>query len=308
MDTESPSYAMYRVLRDFGGIPYRDAAAVIVDAGAASGESTLGARIADKTFLSRRVVHASAGNAPVHADLGGAAEALAARMAKRLGEGAWGLICEHFAGPGTARMEESLSACGHDALVYRNACARVAGAGELDSRSRATLLVLLFIAAGVTADPALAASEARGYADRRLGASVRTPPPSIVKGKKRAESPAPEGLGLLRADGSCAKPPIYEVSRGPEGTVIGSIPCDGDSIADVGPDVSRRHARVRLVDGQWLLEDLGSTNGTWVVPGGSPAQGRKPIRVEPGRPVAIQNADQILLGSSTRFLVMRTAR
>lgn len=141
-----------------------------------------------------------------------------------------------------------------------------------------------------------------------MGASVRTPPPSIVKGKKRAESPAPEGLGLLRADGSCAKPPIYEVSRGPEGTVIGSIPCDGDSIADVGPDVSRRHARVRLVDGQWLLEDLGSTNGTWVVPGGSPAQGRKPIRVEPGRPVAIQNADQILLGSSTRFLVMRTAR
>lgn len=227
---------MYRVLRGFGGIPYRDAAAVIVDAGAASGESTLGARIADKTFLSRRVVHASAGNAPVHADLGGAAEALAARMAKRLGEGAW------------------------------------------------------------------------GYADRRLGASVRTPPPSIVKGKKRAENPAPEGLGLLRAVGSCAKPPIYEVSRGPEGTVIGSIPCDGDSIADVGPDVSRRHARVRLVDGQWLLEDLGSTNGTWVVPGGSPAQGRKPIRVEPGRPVAIQNADQILLGSSTRFLVMRTAR
>lgn len=181
MDTESPSYAMYRVLRDFGGIPYRDAAAVIVDAGAASGESTLGARIADKTFLSRSVVHASAGNAPAHADLGGAAEALAARMAKRLGEGAWGLICEHFAGPGAARMEESLSACGRDALVYRNACARVAGAGELDSRSRATLPVLLFIAAGVTADPALAASEARGYADRRLGASVRTPPPSIVK-------------------------------------------------------------------------------------------------------------------------------
>lgn len=65
---------------------------------------------------------------------------------------------------------------------------------------------------------------------------------------------------------------------------------------------------MRLVDGQWLLEDLGSTNGTWVVPGGSPAQGRKPICVEPGRPVAIQNADQILLGSSTRFLVMRTAR
>ena len=28
--------------------------------------------------------------------------------------------------------------------------------------------------------------------------------------------------------------------------------------------VSRRHAELRLVDGRWMLRDLGSSNGTWV--------------------------------------------
>jgi hypothetical protein len=28
--------------------------------------------------------------------------------------------------------------------------------------------------------------------------------------------------------------------------------------------VSRRHAELRMVDGRWILRDLGSSNGTWV--------------------------------------------
>jgi pSer/pThr/pTyr-binding forkhead associated (FHA) protein len=28
--------------------------------------------------------------------------------------------------------------------------------------------------------------------------------------------------------------------------------------------VSRRHAELRIVDGRWMLRDLGSSNGTWV--------------------------------------------
>jgi pSer/pThr/pTyr-binding forkhead associated (FHA) protein len=30
------------------------------------------------------------------------------------------------------------------------------------------------------------------------------------------------------------------------------------------PTVSRRHAELRLYNGDWLLSDLGSANGTWV--------------------------------------------
>jgi pSer/pThr/pTyr-binding forkhead associated (FHA) protein len=45
------------------------------------------------------------------------------------------------------------------------------------------------------------------------------------------------------------------------GTTIGRAECDVE-LND--PDVSRRHAVVRLVDGGLAVEDLGSTNGTFV--------------------------------------------
>ena len=84
-------------------------------------------------------------------------------------------------------------------------------------------------------------------------------------------------------------------------------PDDACAITDVGCDVSRRHARIRLVDGRWLLEDLGSTNGTRLLPGTAPGgtRGRSAVPIEPGRLVEIANADQVVLGASTRFLVIR---
>ena len=45
------------------------------------------------------------------------------------------------------------------------------------------------------------------------------------------------------------------------GTTIGRADCDVE-LSD--PDVSRRHAVVRRVDGGLALEDLDSTNGTFV--------------------------------------------
>ena len=40
--------------------------------------------------------------------------------------------------------------------------------------------------------------------------------------------------------------------------------------------VSRRHAELRIVDGIWMLRDLGSSNGTWV-------NGRRVVRPKSGR-------------------------
>jgi pSer/pThr/pTyr-binding forkhead associated (FHA) protein len=45
------------------------------------------------------------------------------------------------------------------------------------------------------------------------------------------------------------------------GTTIGRAGCDVD-LTD--PDVSRRHAVVRALDGGLAVEDLGSTNGTFI--------------------------------------------
>jgi hypothetical protein len=47
--------------------------------------------------------------------------------------------------------------------------------------------------------------------------------------------------------------------------------------------VSRRHAELRIVDGRWMLRDLGSSNGTWV-------NGRRVVEAE------VAAGDEIALG------------
>lgn len=66
-------------------------------------------------------------------------------------------------------------------------------------------------------------------------------------------------------------------------TLIGrDVSCQ---VVIIGPLVSRRHARVLLEDGELTVEDLGSTNGTFL--NGAKVQGRVPLR--PG--------DRIFIGS-----------
>ncbi|WP_448317875.1 FHA domain-containing protein, partial [Streptomyces sp. CO7] len=66
----------------------------------------------------------------------------------------------------------------------------------------------------------------------------------------------------------------YTIGRDPQGDVV---------LEDAR--VSWRHATVRHADGGWLLEDHGSTNGTWV-------QGQRvqQTRLAPGAPVHLGNA------------------
>lgn len=51
--------------------------------------------------------------------------------------------------------------------------------------------------------------------------------------------------------------------------------------------VSRRHARLLHGDDGWLLEDLSSTNGTYV----------NGLRLEPSEPTALHDGDSLHLGS-----------
>ncbi|MDR3230043.1 MAG: FHA domain-containing protein [Synergistaceae bacterium] len=58
--------------------------------------------------------------------------------------------------------------------------------------------------------------------------------------------------------------------------------------------VSRRHARVTRSGGQWQIEDVGSTNGTWV-------NGR---RLEKGRPCPLTPGDTVKLSLSCELRVI----
>lgn len=70
------------------------------------------------------------------------------------------------------------------------------------------------------------------------------------------------------------------------GMVIGRNPRDSELVVE-HPDVSRRHARLRMVARQLYLEDLGSTNGTSV-------NGRP---IDQKGQVALMEGDRVVLGS-----------
>ena len=83
---------------------------------------------------------------------------------------------------------------------------------------------------------------------------------------------------------------------GPEGSDIGRWDADGGVFPDVDLDsddpeakVSRRHARISCDNGQYVIEDLGSTNGTFVY------RGR---RLKPGERHPVNDGDEIIVGKT----------
>lgn len=85
---------------------------------------------------------------------------------------------------------------------------------------------------------------------------------------------------------------------------IGRWDADNGIFPDVDLDafdpeakVSRRHARILYHDGKYSIEDLGSTNGTFV------NRGRRLI---PGTAQVLQNGDEIIVGKTfLRFFINR---
>jgi len=82
---------------------------------------------------------------------------------------------------------------------------------------------------------------------------------------------------------------------GPE-AMIGRWDADGGIFPDVDLDqddpeakVSRRHARIQFLNDQYSIEDLGSTNGTFV--------NRGP-RLAPGAKQPLKNGDEIIVGKT----------
>lgn len=87
-------------------------------------------------------------------------------------------------------------------------------------------------------------------------------------------------------------------------TQIGRWDADGGIFPDVDLDsddpeakVSRRHARITRRDGQYFIEDLGSTNGTFI------NRGR---RLLPGDRQVLRDGDEIIVGKTfLRFHILK---
>ncbi len=93
-----------------------------------------------------------------------------------------------------------------------------------------------------------------------------------------------------------------EFSLAAEECYIGRWDADNGVFPDIDLDahdpeakVSRRHARITFADGKYAIEDLGSTNGTFV------NRGRRLI---PGTPQPLNDGDEIIVGKTfMRFYV-----
>ncbi len=96
-------------------------------------------------------------------------------------------------------------------------------------------------------------AEARPIA---LGRTPRPPRPPKVPKNKAAKV---RGSKLIVTDGALSGTVI------PLGTADVTIGRAPDSTVVVEDDyASSRHTRVFVIDGVWMVEDLGSTNGTWI--------------------------------------------
>lgn len=92
----------------------------------------------------------------------------------------------------------------------------------------------------------------------RLPAPIAPPVPPQPKNRNTGRNP-PQAKRLVVTEGELAGTIV------PLGTSPITVGRAADSTLVLVDDYSSsRHARFYLSDGQWIVEDLGSTNGTWI--------------------------------------------
>ena len=136
--------------------------------------------------------------------------------------------------------------------------------------------------------------------------SVGIPPLVESNGSKQEAAPEPEQVVELKSDAPAGVHSVLLIERGGgantefpltgEESQIGRWDADNGIFPDIDLDafdadakVSRRHARIIYRNGVFMVEDLGSTNGTFV------NRGR---RLLPGNPQVLNDGDEIIVGKT----------
>lgn len=319
---------MYADLKAFGRLSYRETADLLLGHSATPTAMALAARVHDRTFLSREIVHAAPGGlaSKGYGNIAQRALDLMPRLIDaRLAAGARdetaarAEILERYLGPSANAMAAALDANGLPGTLYLNARDNLHHVRLIHESDRPPLPLMLFIAAGCLGDPASAVRTVETYLTGKLSTDLHTTETNLGAGTTRPDPTSNGGsrrlpvIGLLRIVDGLAKEPLHRLSCDPEGTVIGAMPTSGNRISDVDRDVSRNHLRIWRdpSSGSWLAQGLGSTNGTIVISG----EDRSARVVEPPRrdrrqgaaypPIPLLNSDMIRLGATTFFLVVQ---
>lgn len=303
----TPCGAMFSLLKREGGITNRDLADLVLSERPLPSGRSARDLARDRSWLSHSVVHAPADSLQERyfRDFGSAAVRVMGRLRSRRGRamGADEVLSVLTGEPGRA-MDAALTWCHQDARLYRNALERLAGAEDLVPGERAEAALVLFVAAGCCAQIERAVDYALDYAASSFGGRVSTPVVTALaerddpgSGVPAAEAP----LGLIRVEGGYVAGGPHWIASRHDGTEIGSLATGEGAVTDVGRGVSGHHARVwRDEGGGWLVEDLGSTNGTVIVSGTT----HEATTLEPGTPAPLRAADQLVLAGDTTFVAV----
>jgi hypothetical protein len=126
----------------------------------------------------------------------------------------------------------------------------------------------------------------------RAGAVADSGRHEVMSDEKNGVTPPAGAKLIIQRGGKVGKE--FPIS-GSE-SMIGRWDADGGIFPDVDLDqddpeakVSRRHARIQFQNNQYLIEDLGSTNGTFI--------NRGP-RLLPGAKQPLNNGDEIIVGKT----------
>lgn len=313
MERETPRSVLFADLKQFGCMSYTDAATLLLNDLPIFGGISPRARLSDRTFLSRSVVHVSPTDP--HEELFGDLPQASLTLFGRIQRGARltrDQVGDHYRTQAAAQMMDALVAWGMDANLYQGTLQRIARLDLPDEDDRQPLYLLLFVATGCLQNVRDAVQVLDDFSDRKLAAALLSTQSATDLSRWNLGTPAlTERMGLLRMVDGAAKLPVHELNPGPGGTVVGSLPPEQEAITDVGPDVSRRHLRIWYSGGVWYAQGLGSTNGSWLVSG---ADGSVRVIEEPrarraqgqqAQPVPIKDGDYLRLARSTEFMVMK---
>ena len=300
----TPCSVMFDVLKRVGHMSHAELAGIVLSSEKLPDGRSAVAHAADRSWLSRFVVHAPADAARdrLFADFGPAAARLSMRLrSRRSHRMTAGDVFAMVAGDEARAMDDALAAVGGDACAYRNLLDRFAANRGYSETERAELALVLFVAAGCMASPAAAVRYALDYERRAFGAPSPTPPSSaLLRSGVAGQKNVPPHLGLVRVrDGYVVGQPHWVDPAG-EGCVVGTLAPGSSGMCDVEKDVSSRHLRVWCEDGAWWCSDLGSTNGSWIRSAGD--AGEKCL--EPGCRQPLAPGDELRLGALTRFVLI----
>lgn len=302
----TPCGVMFDILKRCGRIKHNELAELVLSGRPLADGRSPASRAGDRSWVSRFVVHAPVGSLQPRyfANYSTAARRVTSRLRSRRGrafsdEEIIAMVC----GEEGRAMDQAFVACHQSANLYRNALERLVAAEGHTPGERADAVMVLFVAAGCSANARVAVEYTMRCASDAYGMHTSTPSAmgeNVAQAEPAARVATVRPIGLMRVEGGYIKGGPHWIDSD-MGIEVGALAMGENDVTDVAADVSGRHARVwRDEAGRWLVRDLGSKNGTVIVDGAS-GQERA---VASDAPTELHPGDELRLGGATVFVVV----